>query len=131
MHPLVILRGDAQRALAKRQVDEAPADWTVRFGPPKRTDDANAAMWAMLEDIARDVVWHGLKLTREEWKDVLTAGLKRLKVVPGIDGGFVVVGASTSRMSQAEFRDLLALIDAFGTERGVVWSEPRAHEPAA
>jgi hypothetical protein len=123
MHPLIIIRGDRQRDLAKRQVDELAEDWTVRFSPPKRTDDANARMWAQLHDLAEQVEWHGVHLTAEEWKDVMTAGLKRLRVVPGIDGGFVVVGASTSRMSRAEFADLLALISAFGDQNGVKWSD--------
>ena len=41
-------------------------------------------MWANLEDIAQQVVWYGQKLHKEEWKDVLTAALKKQKIVPGI-----------------------------------------------
>ena len=61
------------------------------------------------------------KLT-DEWKDVFSAALKKQKVVPGLDGGFVVCGQSTSRMSKREFSDLVELIYAFGAERGVVFS---------
>ncbi|WP_285004509.1 recombination protein NinB, partial [Escherichia coli] len=37
--------------------------------------------------------------------------------------GFVVIGLSTSRMRVGEFAELLELIQAFGTERGVKWSD--------
>ena len=76
-------------------------------------------MWANLEDIAQQVVWYGVKLTKDEWKDVLTAALKRQKVVPGIEGGFVVIGARTSKMTVPEMTELIELSTAFGTQHGV------------
>ncbi len=62
---------------------------------------------------------YGQRLSSEEWKDVFTAALKRAKVVPGLDGGFVVCGQSTSRMTKAEMAELQTLMEAFGAEREV------------
>jgi hypothetical protein len=76
-------------------------------------------MWANLEDIAQQVIWYGQKLDKQEWKDVLTAGLKKQKIVPGIEGGFVVIGARTSKMSIAEMNELIELATMFGTQQGV------------
>jgi hypothetical protein len=76
-------------------------------------------MWANLEDIAQQVVWYGVKLTKDEWKDVLTAALKKQKVVPGIEGGFVVIGARTSKMTVPEMTELIELSTAFGTQQSV------------
>ena len=76
-------------------------------------------MWANLEDIAQQIIWYGVKLTKEEWKDVLTAALKKQKVVPGIEGGFVIIGARTSKMTVAEMTELIELSTAFGTQQGV------------
>ena len=76
-------------------------------------------MWANLEDIAQQVIWYGQKLDKQEWKDVLTAGLKKQKIVPGIEGGFVVIGARTSKMSIAEMNELIELAVMFGTQQGV------------
>jgi hypothetical protein len=76
-------------------------------------------MWANLEDIAQQVTWYGVKLTKDEWKDVLTAALKKQKVVPGIEGGFVVIGARTSKMTVLEMTELIELSTAFGTQQGV------------
>ena len=81
-------------------------------------------MWAQLEDISRQVDWYGQKLTKEEWKDVFSAALKRQKVVPGLDGGFVVCGQRTSKMGKREMADLLELMNAFCAERGVKLSAP-------
>lgn len=95
----------------------------LSLGRPRRTLDQNAKMWPMLTDIARQVEWHGLKLSPEDWKDILTASLRKQRAVPGIDGGFVVLGMSTSKMGKELFSDLIELMYAFGAEHDVVWSE--------
>jgi hypothetical protein len=84
-----------------------------------RSLNQNRMMWANLEDIAQQVIWYGVKLTKDEWKDVLTAALKKQKVVPGIEGGFVVIGARTSKMTVPEMIELIELSTAFGTQQGV------------
>lgn len=90
-----------------------------------RTLEQNARMWAMLEEIARAVDWYGQKLSKEDWKDVFTAALRKHRVVPGIDGqSFVVLGMSTRRMTKQEHGELMDLIEAFGAERGVRFQTP-------
>jgi hypothetical protein len=91
----------------------------VTVQPPTRTLEANAALWALLGEISKQVDWHGNRLTAEEWKIVFTASLKKQKAVPGIDGNFVVLGESTRSMTKAEFSDLLTLATAFADEHGV------------
>lgn len=100
----------------------APEGWAVTIQEPTRNLEQNAKLWAMLAEVSR-IDWHGHKLTSEEWKDVFTAALKRQKVVPGIDGGFVVLGTRTSRMGKREFAELIELIYAFGAQNGVVFKE--------
>src|SRR6056297_1457521 len=77
-----------------------PIRVTVERYSPKRSTDQNARMWAMLTDVSQQVDWYGNRLTPEEWKQVFTAALRRQRAVPGIDGGFVVLGASTRKMSK-------------------------------
>ena len=121
----IFLRGDTQRHFAKRQIDAAPDDFVVVIKGPTRTDDQNAKLWPMLQDVSRQVDWYGKRLADHEWKDVFSASLRASKVTPGLDGGFVVLGQKTSTMSKREFSDLIELITAFGTQRGVAWSEPK------
>lgn len=85
----------------------------------------NSRMWSMLADLSKQVDWYGQKLTDEEWKDVLSASLKKQRAVPGIDGGFVILGQRTSKMTVAEMVELQDLIEAFGAQRGVAF---RVHE---
>lgn len=89
----------------------------------KRSLPQNRLMWSRLGELSKSVVWHGQKLTAEEWKDVCTAALKRQKVVPGIDGGFCVLGSSTSRMTVAEMTEMLDFIEAFGAQQGVKFAD--------
>jgi hypothetical protein len=81
----------------------------------------------MLSDISNQVDWYGQKLTPENWKDVFTAALRRSKVVPGIDGGFVVIGAHTSTMTIREMAELIELMQAFAAEHGVKFKANRGN----
>lgn len=119
------------RLLAFRWIDRAiergreGAAWSMVISDT-RTDDQNAKLWPMLTDVARQVKWHGVRLSKEDWKLIFMAGLsKELRIVPNLDGdGFVNLGRSSSRLSKGEFSDLIELIYAFGSREGVVWSDP-------
>lgn len=116
-----VMAHDTARANAIKAVQQAPEGYVVEVKQPTRSLEANARMWAMLTEISRQVVWHGRKLTPEEWKHVFTAALARQDVVPGIDGGFVVLGKSTSKMTKGEMAELQTLMEAFGAQQGVVF----------
>lgn len=125
---LFILAHPEARRRACQAVAEAPDGHTVTIAEPRRNGEQNAKLWAMLGDVSEQVIWHGKTLSSEDWKHVFTASLRRLTVVPNLDGtGFVALGLSTSRMSKREFSDLIELIFAFGAERDVVWSNEEAH----
>lgn len=96
---------------------------TMEVKPETRSLAQNRRLWAMLTDISEQVNWYGQKLTPDEWKDVMSAALKKQKVVPGIDGGFVVLGLRTSKMTKAEMTELQELMAAFGAERGVIFRD--------
>lgn len=87
----------------------------------ERTARQNRMLHATIGDISKQVVWYGKKLTVQEWKYVFTAAIEKQEVVPGIDGGFVVLGRSTSRMPKKMFASLITVALAFGDERGVKW----------
>ena len=92
---------------------------TLTIKKKGRSNEQNRLMWVALGQISAQVVWHGQKLTKEEWKDVLTASLNNQRAVPGINGGFVVLGARTSKMTVEEMTEVLELAFAFGAEHGV------------
>ncbi len=94
----------------------------LEIKPATRSLEQNARLWAMLSDISKQVDWYGRKLTPDDWKHVFSAALKKQDVVPGLDGGFVVLGLSTSKMTKSEMCDLQTLMEAFGAEKGVRFS---------
>lgn len=108
------------RSGAIQAIKDAPDGYVVKISEPTRSLDANAALWAMLGDISAQVVWHGRKLDAESWKHVFTSSLKKMDVVPNLDGtGFVVLGLSTSKMKKSEMSELLELISAFAAQNNV------------
>lgn len=118
---LIVLNSDQARFKAVHWIGKAPFGTRVEFKATKRSIPQNDRMWAMLTDIAEQLVWHGKRLTPDDWKLVMLDGLKReLRIVPNMAGdGFVNLGRSSSDLSKAEMTDLIELIAAFGAQHGV------------
>jgi hypothetical protein len=112
------------RNRAAQAVLDAPDGYVVRISEPTRSLEQSAKMWATLGDIAKQVVWHGRKLDAESWKHLFTSSLKKMDVVPNLEGtGFVALGLSTSKMTKRQMSDLIELAQAFGAQNGVKWGE--------
>ena len=117
----VILTSRETRERAAKWCMTAPSGCRVEFKEAKRSVEQNALMWACLTEVARQVDWHGLKLSPDDWKLIFMAGLNQeMRLVPNIEGtGFVNLGRSSSDLSKAEMTDLIERILKFGAERGV------------
>lgn len=100
---------------------KVPFGWRVTIQEPKRTVDQNARMWDMLTSVSTQLVWHGQRLTTDDWKLVFMSALNQeLRLVPNIHGnGFVQLGRSSSKLSKAEMSELMELIEVFAAEHGV------------
>ena len=125
MAQTIIIRGDAQRELAKRIIDAAPIDAVVTIREGTRTLDQNAKLWAMLSDIARAKP-EGRHMSPEVWKAAFMSALGHEIVwQPGIeDAPPFPAGFRTSRLSKRMFADLITFVAAYGDRHGVHWSEP-------
>lgn len=125
---VLILHRQSDRDRAVSWVRQAPWGTRITFQEARRTTDQNARMWAMLTEVARQVKWHGQRLSADDWKLVFLSALKQeLRIVPNLDGtGFVQLGRSSSDLSVAEMGDLMDLIAAFGAREGVTFSETEA-----
>ena len=127
-YPKYFLRSSDIRTRACQLVASLPVDQdkplVIEIKELTRSLAQNSMLWACLTDIAEQVVWHGRKLAKEDWKHVLSAALYQQDVVPNIDGnGFVVLGKSTSKMTVREMRDLIELAQSFGAQQGVKFGD--------
>ena len=122
---LLIIRCDADREKASRWALAAPFGLRIEFREAKRSLEQNAKLWANLTDVASQVLWHGVRLSPEDWKLIFLDGLKKdMRIVPNMDGtGFVNLGRSSSDLSKSEMSNLIELIQMFGANHGVVFHE--------
>lgn len=115
--------------LTNRQVRDRAAHW-VKIAPdgtrfelkePKRTVPQSDKMWAMLTDLARQHLWHGQRLSANDYKVLFMAALNtELRIVPNLDGtGFVPLGRSSSELGKDEMSQLIELIAEFSARHGI------------
>lgn len=121
----LILSNEHVRRRAHQLIEIAPDRAVVNIRAANRTSDQNAKMWAMLSDIARAKP-QGRVLSTETWKALfMNAAGFSCTFEPTLDGkGVVPLGFKSSRLTKAEFSDLIECIYAFGAEHGIVWTDP-------
>lgn len=110
------------RERAIEAVRNAPDGYTVAIKKPSRNNEQNAALHALLQEIAHTRKWSGQKLSVDDWKRLLTAGWckatgRGVKIVPALDGqGFDAIYQRTSTLSKAEMSELIDYISAWKAE---------------
>lgn len=93
-----------------------------------RTAIQNKKMWPLLKDLSEQVLWFGNKYDSDDWKDLITAMVAKSKkqeqrMAPGIDGGIVMFGQRTSKMTVRQMVEVIKAIYWFGTQQSVKFSE--------
>jgi len=123
---LVVIVSDKFRAKAAHWVNVAPVGTRVEFKSPKRTLPQNSRLWAMLTDIATQCEHAGNHYTPDQWKVIFMHACGReVQFLPGLDQKtFIPWGQSSSDLSIKEMTDLIEFMFAWGSEHGVVFSEP-------
>ena len=125
MTRLFILAHEEARRRALQAVQEAAPGMIVQIKEPTRNLEQNALLWKLLQAFSEQLLWpvngHMTKLTAEEFKDILSAAFKSetVRVAQGINGGVVMLGARTSKMSKREFSEFLEFVHMVAAERGV------------
>ena len=114
------------RERAAQECYAAPDGAVVRFAEAGRTLDQNAAMWPILQAFSEQLEWpvngRMVRMTPDEWKDVLSAAFQneQARLAMGLNGGVVMLGMRTSRMTKRQFSEWLEFLHATAAERGVV-----------
>lgn len=120
----ILAHAEARRR-AQECIASAPDGYVVTVQEPARNLDQNALMWVLLQAFSDQLQWpvNGamVKLTPEEWKDLLSAAYKResQRVAMGLDGGMVMLGLRTSKLSKRQFGEFIEFIQSVAVDRGV------------
>lgn len=123
---LITLYGAADRSRATNLIAQAPSGTRVEFKASKRTIPQNDRMWAMLTDVARQLPWHGQRITADDYKMIFLDALKgEVRTVPNLDGNGFVSLRRSSDLSKDEMSQLIELIASFGVEHGVEFGDDK------
>ncbi len=126
MTQTLILDCQYRRTQAHRLVDAAPTGAVLTIKPASRTTDQNSKLWAVLSDISRAKPG-GRMHTPEVWKCLfMNACGHAVQFAIGLNEQPFPVGFSTSKLSKAQFSDLLEFIHAWAAEQGVELQEVAA-----
>lgn len=118
-----ILSTPYARQRAKELIDKAPDGFVATLAEPKRTNDQNARLWAMLSDVALSKPLDRMH-TPEEWKMIFMSACGwEVAFLPGLDGRFLPHGYRSSQLTKKQMIDLQDFIQAWGDENGVQWSD--------
>jgi hypothetical protein len=124
-----VLINDEVRHNAIRAIISADKGSAVSLGPASRSKDQNAKFHAICTDLGKsDMKWAGKRRDADEWKVLLVSGHTaatkgEIDFVPGLEGEFVNVRESTSRMSVARAASLITYALAFCDTHGVQLNE--------
>lgn len=102
----------------------APDGHFVTIQDETRTLDQNAAQWPYLDAFSKQLEWpvNGVKqrLTPDEWKDILTAAFQQeTRMAQGLNGGFVMLGARTSKMGKKQFSEWIEFLISSAANYGI------------
>ncbi len=118
MTNIFALYSDEDRKRVRTYISSAPVGTRVEFKEAKRSAEQNDRMWLILGKVSK-LDWHGQRYTEAEWKDYFMHALRGEKWMPLEDGGMVPIGRSTSKLSKAEFSELMTLMEAFCARQGI------------
>lgn len=129
-----ILINPQVRENAIAAIRDADDESAVSIGPKTRSVDQNAKFHAICTDIAKShMAWAGKRRKAEEWKVLLVSAhtvatkddpdAPKPEIVPGLEGEFVNIRESTSRMSVGRAASLITYAIAFCDTNGIHLTE--------
>jgi len=110
------------RANCVKAIWQTPNDWVVTIKPPTRSNVQSAKMHVVLGQLVKaNVKYHGRPMDVEGWKDLISATLLTpeqimANTVPGLDGGYVVLGLHTSDLTGPQVSEVIERAYCIGAQ---------------
>jgi len=117
---------------AQSAVMRAPIGYVVTVRPPTRSTEQNAALHRLLQAIVKArYKWAGRTWSIDDWRTLMVSAHSKAtnragEIVPGIEGEFVALRRSTTRMSVAELSSLIEYVQAWCASNGIDTEAPHA-----
>lgn len=111
----------------QKTIGDLPTDKSMMVTIQKvtRTLAHNAVQWPILNAFSEQLLWpvNGamVKLSGDEWKDILTAAYRQetTRIAQGLDGGMVMLGHKTREFKKDEWPEWMAFLESVAADRGV------------
>lgn len=123
---IVFLIDDQRKSYAKQIIDQSPNDYVCEVKEKTRTLEQNAFQWPYLQGFSEQMQWpvngEMTWLSKEEWKDILTAAFEKEtnpRLAAGFDGGIVMLGKRTSKFGKRKFAEWMEWLIAAASLKGV------------
>lgn len=111
------------RAHAIQLLESAPVGYTVAIGEETRTQEQNALMWPLIQDMQAQSAEMAAFSADDVKLRFLNALGKEMRFLPELEGGGMFpVGQRSSTLTKAQFSGLLELMFAWGAENEIRWS---------
>jgi len=86
-----------------------PAAWESML-----TDEQRRFFNAICGDLAAQIEWHGNRLTKDDWRHMISGTVLRWRTMPGIDlgdgrPGIVMLGGSSLNLRKAECAEAITM----------------------
>lgn len=122
---IIQLRDRHDYQTAQSVVTRAPLGHVVTIRPPTRSTEQNAALHRLLQAIVNArYKWAGRTWSIDDWRTLMVSAHSKAtnragEIVPGIEGEFVALRRSTTRMSVAELSSLIEYVQAWCAQNGI------------
>ena len=98
----------------------AHADWHLA-GSGRMTDAQRRLLNAACGDLAAQLPWHGIELSKDDYRHLICGTLLRFRVIPGIDlgdakRGWIMLGGSSVDLSRTQATDAITLAFHLGDD---------------
>ena len=129
---IIQLRDRHDYQTAQSVVTRAPLGHVVTIRPPTRSIEQNAALHRLLQAIVKArYKWAGRTWSIDDWRTLMVSAHSKAtnragEIVPGIEGEFVALRRSTTRMGVAELSSLIEYVQAWCASNGINTDGPHA-----
>lgn len=83
-------------------------------GPGRITEKQRKMLNAVCGDLAKSIIWHGVRLDKDDWRHFLSGTAAGWKAVPAYcdgDGraGVIMIGGSSLRLTRQQAKDAITM----------------------